>query len=216
LGEFRDERAARALERILYDGDASYYVEASAAAALGKTRQPGAMAALQHALAKDSQNEVIRSSVMSGLAELRDPAALPIVMEWTAYGKAQQVRGAAASALGKFAEFVPEKDKNEIVDRLIQLLPDRWFRCQQGAIEALRDIKDARAIPGLERTAERELDGRIVRLAREAALKIRQGQDKGEELKKLREEVDKLAGENRALRDRLDRLEAQSGAGLHA
>ncbi len=212
LGEFRDERATKALERFIYEGDASYYVEAAAAAAVGKTRQPGAFVALEHALGKSSQNEVIRSSAVAGLAELRDPKALPIVLEWTRYGKPQQVRGSAAGALAKFAEFVPENEKGEIVDRLIELLDDGWFRCQQMAIEALRDVKDAKAVPHLQRTAQRDLDGRVIRMARDAAQRIRQGQDKGDELKKLREEVDKLGDENRGLKDRLDKLESQAKA----
>jgi aminopeptidase N len=210
LGEFRDPKAAEALERVLYDGDESYYVESSAAAAIGKTRQPGALAALQHALGKDSQNEVIRSGVMSGLAELRDPEALPILLEWTRWGKPQQVRAAAASALAKLAGFVSESQKNDTLDRLYELLSDRWFRVQISALEALADIKDARAIPHLQRAADREIDGRVIRTARDAVARIKAATEKGEELKKLREEVDKLAEENRTLRDRLDRLEAQT------
>jgi aminopeptidase N len=213
LGEFRDERAAEALARVIDDGDASYYVEANAAAAIGKTRSPRAFAALERSLAKDSQNEVIRSSAIAGFAELRDARALPIVMEWTRYGRPQPVRGAAAAALGKFAEFVSESQKSDIVDRLIELLSDSWYRVQSSAIESLKQVRDPKAVPHLERAAQRELDGRIVRLARDAVQKIRQGQDKGEELKKLRDEVDKLVDENRALRDRLDRLEARSGLG---
>ena len=38
LGEFREERAAEALEGVVDNGDASYYVEAAATAAIGKTR----------------------------------------------------------------------------------------------------------------------------------------------------------------------------------
>src|SRR5439155_6529040 len=37
LGQFRDERAAEALESIVRKGDASYYVEAAAALSLGQT-----------------------------------------------------------------------------------------------------------------------------------------------------------------------------------
>ncbi len=210
LGEFRDERAAEALERVINDGDASYYAEANAAAAIGKTRSPRALAALEHSLTKDSQNEAIRSSGMSGLADLRDARALPIVMEWTQYGRPQQVRMAAAGALGRFADFVSDNEKSDIVDRLIEMLSDPWYRCQTAAIDALKEIKDPKALPHLQRAAERELDGRVIRMARDAVRKIREGQDKGEEMKKLREEVDKLVDENRALRDRLDRLEAQA------
>src|SRR5438093_3623792 len=39
LGEFREDRAATTLVDIVQSGDASYFVEAEAAAALGKTRR---------------------------------------------------------------------------------------------------------------------------------------------------------------------------------
>ena len=56
----------------------------------------------------------------------------------------------------------------------------------------------------------RELDGRVVRVAREAIQRLREGADKGDEIKKLRDDVEKLQEENRGLKDRLDKLESQS------
>jgi len=52
LGEFRDERAADALAGVLAAGDPSYYVEAAATAAIGKTRSTRAFGALERALEK--------------------------------------------------------------------------------------------------------------------------------------------------------------------
>jgi predicted nuclease with TOPRIM domain len=42
-----------------------------------------------------------------------------------------------------------------------------------------------------------------------SARHIRESSDKGDELKKLRTEMDKLTDENRTLKDRLDKLEAR-------
>jgi aminopeptidase N len=94
---------------------------------------------------------------------------------------------------------------------LIQLLDDGWFRSQQSAIGALQELRATKALPHLERTAQSALDGRVVRAARLAAQAIRQGSDKGDEVKKLREEMDKLSDENRGLKDRLDKLESRVG-----
>lgn len=77
----------------------------------------------------------------------------------------------------------------------------------------LEDLRNTKAIGDLERVAQRDLDGRVQRRAREAARSLREGADKGEEVKKLREELDDLQKVNRELRDRLDRLEARVGEG---
>ena len=209
LGEFREERAAEALESVIDEGDASYYVEAAATAAIGKTRSQRAFAALERSLAKDSMNEVIRGGAFDGFAELKDERAVSIALEWSRYGKPANARGAATAALGQLGEILPDHRKDEVVDHLIYLLDDSWFRSQQSTIHALQALKAAKALPHLERTAQRALDGRVIRTARLAAQAIRSAGDKGEEVKKLREEVDKLVDENRTLKDRLDKIETR-------
>ena len=209
LGEFREERAAQALERVVDEGDASYYVEASATAAMGKTRSPRAFSALVRGLQKPSMNEVIRAGAFDGFADLRDQRAVPIAEEWSRYGKPVGSRGSATAALGHLGEIVPEHVKEDIVDHLTDLLDDPWFRTEVTAIGALQNLKAEKAVPHLERRAQRALDGRVVRTARLAVQAIRSAGDKGEEVKKLREELDKLVDTNRGLQDRLDKLEAR-------
>ena len=127
-------------------------------------------------------------------------------MEWTAYGKPYQARDAAATCLSKLARFIDRKEPAR--DRLIELLDDPWLRTRLTAISALVHLGDSEAIPALERLAARELDGRVVRSCREAAVRLREGVDKGEEVKKLREERETLREDQRTLTDRL----AQMGA----
>ena len=104
---------------------------------------------------------------------------------------------------------MPEHRKEDIVDHLVTLIDDPWFRTSISAIDALSTLKATKALPHLQRAADTALDGRAVRTARLAMKSIREGADKGEEVKKLREEVDKLVDENRGLRDRLDKLESK-------
>jgi predicted nucleic acid-binding Zn-ribbon protein len=59
----------------------------------------------------------------------------------------------------------------------------------------------------LNRAAAKELDGRVIRLAQLASQHIREGQTAPEELRKLRDEFEKLREEQKSLRDRLARLE---------
>src|SRR5690606_3269947 len=57
LGNFRDEAAAAALGRLLSgEGDRSYYAQAAAASALGKTLQPEAFEAMTTVLGRDAHN----------------------------------------------------------------------------------------------------------------------------------------------------------------
>jgi aminopeptidase N len=209
LGQFRhDERAAAALEAVLRKGDASYYVEAAAAQALGQTRAPRAFDVLAEvAMAKESQSDVIRSQALAGLCELKDERALPIAIEWTRQGRSNPVRGAATFALGRIGQL-SDRAKDTAFDRLIELLPDEWLRVRLNAIAALAELKDTKAIAELERTRDRDLDGRVIRAAREAIRRIGEGADKGEEVRRLRDDLDKLAEENRSLKDRVEKLEA--------
>jgi aminopeptidase N len=209
LGQFRhDERAAAALESVLRKGDASYYVEAAAAQALGQTRSPRAFDVLSEvAMSKDSQSDVIRAQALAGLCELKDERALPIAIEWTRPGRSNPVRGAATFALGRVGQL-SDRAKDTAFDRLVELLPDEWLRVRLNAIAALAELKDTKAIAELERTRDRDLDGRVIRAAREAVRRIGEGADKGEEVRRLRDDLDKLAEENRSLKDRIEKLEA--------
>src|SRR5690606_35155836 len=128
LGEFREERAADALLKVVDQGDASYYAEAWATAALGKTRSPRAYDALTRSLTKESQNDVIRSSVFQGLGDLKDERGVDVLLEWSKYGRPPNSRGTAAGTLGQLGEVVPEHRKEDIIDHLVGLIDDPWFR----------------------------------------------------------------------------------------
>ena len=216
LGEFRDEppasrgaRAAEALERVLREGDASYYVEAAAAAALGKTRSPPAFDALERALEKESHNSIIRVRAFEGFGELRDQRALPIAVEWSAYGRPTRARSSATACLGKLGRYAERKEP--ALDRLTELLDDLSLPVRLAAVAALQELGEDRAIPALERLAGRELDGRVVRRCREVVARLREGRDKGEEVTKLREELDKLREEQRTLKDQMQKLQSRGG-----
>ncbi len=202
LGEFRDEEAAKALIAVLEEGDPSYYVEGEAARSLGKTKSPKAFDVLKRNLRKESHAEAIRIGVFDGYGELKDPQAIPIVTEWTRYGKPHLARTAATTALGKLGEAKPE-----VTEHLIHLLDDPWFRVRIEAAIALGDLLEAKAVDPLNRVIERELDGRVKRRAREAVRKIQAGREASDEFRRLREDVDKLREENRQLKERLEKIE---------
>lgn len=71
-------------------------------------------------------------------AEVEDERAVPLAKSWTRYGRPQQARSAAISALGRLAKYAGEKGKEEIRDTLVQLLDDSWLRVKLTTIQPLR------------------------------------------------------------------------------
>ena len=59
---------------------------------------------------------------------------------------------------------------------------------------------------------DRELDGRVVRTARQAIKAIRAGKNAPDNVKKLRSDLEKLEETNRGLTERLEKLERSLSA----
>jgi aminopeptidase N len=70
-------------------------------------------------------------------------------------------------------------------------------------------LRDPAGIGPLARLAERDLDGRVRRVAREAQRDLRDRLAKGREFTALKDDLDKLQKELRDLRERLVALEAK-------
>ncbi|HZI12624.1 MAG TPA: M1 family aminopeptidase [Myxococcus sp.] len=203
LGEFRrDAEAAPRLRALLEAGDASYFVEAEAARSYGRVRAPDAVAVLERVLSRPSFQDAIAVGAMDGLAESQDPAAFPLAVARTAYGQSAFLRRAATQAVAKLAEAAGRK--HEAVEVLSELLRDPLFRVQMGAFEAARTLGDRRLISALESTPYG--DPRARRAAAETLLTLRQGEPQAREVAALREELDRLKEETRALRERVEVL----------
>ena len=205
LGEFKEPAAFDALQPLL-DGDESYFVEAEAARAIARTKQPDSFKVVSGVIGRPSFNDVASVQALSGLGELKDERAIAVAKERTSTRNPNRVREAALACLGKFGD-----GNKDIVEFLSDHVDDPWIRARTNAIGALQELKDEGALPALSRRIPRELDGRVVRRCREAIAAIAQGKDRGEDVKKLRGELETLREENRKLSDRLDKLEAKPG-----
>ncbi len=208
LGAFRhDERAADAVAPTLHR-DASYFVEAESAMSLAKTRSPRAFDALKEAMTRPSYLDVIRSMCLSGMAELRDERGIDVALAAARYGEPVVGRRAAIGVLGTLgAEFA--QHKRRVRETLVELLDDRDFRARIAAVEALRVLGDPDAIGALKRAEGKDLDGRVRRRAREVARKLAEGSAQAEQVKQLRDAVEKLQDENRELKERVMKIEAR-------
>jgi aminopeptidase N len=208
LGEFRyDETAAEALAGVVESGDKSYFVEAEACLALGKTRSERAPAVLRDAATRDSFIDTIRQFAFRGLAEARDDSAIPLLVDATRYGNAPHGRRAAIGALASLARGRRDREARDVRELAEELLRDPDFRMQSAAIEALSSIADPASLPALRDIVDRDLDGRLRRRSREVIRDISESRDSGEQIEQLRTELEKLRKETMKLRDRLDASE---------
>jgi aminopeptidase N len=219
LGAFRApeqpelaERAAVTLTALLKKGDPSYYVEAAAARALGRTRTSGAFDALLAAIDRPSWNEMIRGGVFQGLAALGDPRAAPVLVGWLDRAKPIQARRAAAGTLGALASdhrLDSGEARQQMARGLVGALDDPWPPVRGAAARALAAMRESSALGALDQMASRELDGTLIRAARQSARTIREGKGPVDEVRQLRNDFDEMKDENRKLRERLETLAAR-------
>jgi aminopeptidase N len=206
LGEFRrDEAVGKALTAWLKTGDASAWVEGECARSLGKLRLPGTLPTLVSVLQRHSFQDAVAVGAIDGMAELQDPAAFDRVERLTEWGQPSHRRRAALPALARLAEVAGKKLR--AVETLTERLRDGQFRVQMATFGALQELGDRRAVPALESTPFQ--DGRARRAAKETLRSLRASEPGAKELAALREEVDKLKEEARALKSRVESLSAK-------
>ncbi len=222
LGNFADDVAAETLSSYLNDGndgeggagDRSYYVQANAASALGKTRQPGTRETLTGVIGRPSHNDVITAAAVTGLGATRDPEAFATILEQTEWGGSEAARRAACAALPTLAPYLEAADRTRIRERLEELLDDGMLRVRRASIAALQALGDAAAVPALGALAARELPGSRIRRQTRLAVRTIEGRaDRSDEATRLKDEVEKLHQANQELSDRLTALEARNGRG---
>ncbi|WP_337863487.1 HEAT repeat domain-containing protein, partial [Nitrososphaera sp.] len=202
LGEFRRPESIELLKEYLHDE--SYFVESEVMTAIGKTRsKEQAMPVLTKGVESRSFQNVVAQGAIAGLKEFADDKEVAaLLVEKSRYGNHHRVREAATFALGKFAG-----ENATVVDQLKMLLEDRWFRVRINACKAFADAEYVKAIPDLERVAERDLDHRVRRVAQECINMIREAASKPREVAQLREELDGMKARSLEMMQRLDRFE---------
>ena len=210
LGEFRgDEKAAEVLARWAEEGDPSYFVEANAALALGRTRSPRAKQVLPRLLDRSSFQDVVRSRAIEGLGATGDEEVLPVAREQYRASLPFQSRRASLAAVARLAEgTLHARAARELEEKG---LDDRDFRVRIEAAQSLATLADVRAVPALERALAAELDGRARRRIRESITDLRERGKPQDRVRKLEDELERLRGEGLKMRERLEKVEARTG-----
>jgi aminopeptidase N len=203
MGEFKKEETLELLRPVLQK-DESYFVEAEAATAIGKTKGRQAIPILKKAALTDTFQNVVAQGAIAGLKEFAgDKEIAEFLVEKSRYGNHHRTREAATFALGKFA------DSHAVVDHLKSLLADKWFRVRINACRALADAELTKTIPDLSRVAEHDLDPRVKRVAEECINIIKDATKKPKEVAQMRDEIDRIKSKNLELLQKVDRLERE-------
>ena len=120
-------------------------------------------------------------------------------------------RRAAIAGLATARELTSDDAQlAHIRETLIDQLEDFDPNVAISAIVALRDLRHRGSLAALDRAAQRSLDGRVRRRAREASRDLGASLAGDVAVPALRDDLEKLRDETRTLRDRLAALEARS------
>ncbi|GAB4217605.1 MAG: M1 family metallopeptidase [Synechococcales cyanobacterium] len=217
LGQYPLQAATQdPIRALLEAGDASYYVESTAASTLGglygrdpQETDPSQLLALydQMLATRQGWNEVVRAGVVQGLASLKTSTeALDKLLALTAVGTPMPLRLAAVRALGTYAT---DQEQPRVIATLKALAQERSFQMQMAVVAALGSLSTAKAIPILE--SLRGADGRLHRAVSEAVKRVQGRLGTDVSLKALQKEVDSLKQKNQELLSRLESLEAKQG-----
>ncbi|PMB53070.1 aminopeptidase [Fischerella thermalis CCMEE 5201] len=221
LAKIKTYASYKAVKEVVENGDASYYVEAAAARAVGtiaaasleeKPKEEKVLKLLKTVLeAKAGWNEVVRSGAIAGLAKLKtSEAALNLILEYTKIGVPQPLRLTAIRALGTVSVGQTPANVERILDHLAELAKERFFLTQVAVVTALGNMETPKAISILQSLGDQTADGRVRRYAAEEIAKVQKNIGTDSAVKQLREELDQLKQQNQELRSRLENLEAKA------
>lgn len=219
IASLKTTEAYKAIKPLIDKGDPSYYVEATAARAIGSlgaskliNKQDQALKLLKSVLKKKAGwNEAVRSGAIAGLSQMKtSPEALDLILDYTKSGTPQALRLAAIRGLGAISTGQEPGNLEQILARLAELARETFFLTQVAVVVALGQMETGKAIAILQSLAAQTPDGRVKRIAEEAVEKVRKKVGKDKAIQQLQQDLDQLKQENQTLKSRLESLEAKA------
>jgi len=221
LGNVKAANSYQALAHLVKQGDASYYVEATAARSLGRVgasrlsgipEEAETLALLETVLKERSGwNETVRSGALGGVSQFTtSEAALAIILQYTEPQIPVMLRLGAVRALGTVSTGQSKPNVKRILDRLEAIAREPQFRTQMTVIAALGQMEDVGAVNVLQGIADYIDDGRVRRRAEEAIQRVQKAVSKDQAVEKLQQNFEELKKANQDLKSRLEELEAKT------
>ena len=119
----------------------------------------------------------------------------------------ERVQSAATIAMGRLAVHLPER-RVGVRERLIECLHAPSLKVQLGAVQGLVTLGDVAALDALDKLRSTAADGRVMRMAYEAGVRIRRrAKQTSGDLKSMEASLEKLREAQMELRGRMDRVE---------
>lgn len=182
----------------------------SALKSLGRTRQPNVAAVIApHVHTGPTWADIVAGRALAGLAETRSEDVFPHLFRAATAEHRPRVRAAAFAALAELAGHLPARN-DEVRECLEGILVEGGFRESLAAIDALKTLGDAKALAVLDTVHATAADGRVMRMAFEAATSIRTTGKALGVARQAQQRAEEVAREQAELRVRVDRLEGRS------
>lgn len=207
LGNYRSASASQALRKIVRKGDPSYFVEAAAAVSLGLTRQEKVAGDLRAAIRRPSWHDTVMGGAASGLAAARDESAVPDLAAVAAdRSRYWSCRLAALRALADLGAARPALAP-AIAETMIPFLQDPDRLVSSRVADAIVALGHESGVGALRRAAGSTPDPRQANAYLMAADELAAQRKRGEDVDRLRSELDQLRGEAKEMKEALRRLE---------
>jgi aminopeptidase N len=204
-GLYRDQRIATAVRARLAQ-PLGYVAGEAGLVALGAQREGAPLDLLLMAAETPTFNGIVQGGALRGLAASRRPEALGALLA-RVFDEATSIyaRPVAIAALAELGRSLERRERERVLDVLIDLLRDRHYRIAMAAVSGLGTLGDPRAIPALEAFAR-------TRVTQEAAVaeRVIESLRKADKLdgSALQKQVETLGDRLRKLDDQVQRLQA--------
>ena len=149
-GEYRDERIQVAIGRRLQD-ELPYEAHYEAYKAMGAQRRMADWDALISGSQVAGYRGIAQAGAFVGLAATRRDEAVDLLLEQIAYGiHDNRVRRSMAGALADIGQGLEKAKREEVIERLEDLLRDPWETVRWQAVRGMKTMKAAESIPAIE------------------------------------------------------------------
>jgi aminopeptidase N len=202
FAEFKgDERVQEPLKAALF-GDESPFNQCESALSIAKAGVKETVQLLSEAMKLESPEYALTEASLEALGYTKSKEAREIIRAHLPYGLPVRVRIGSLKGYDKLGSL--ESEDFEILKEIA--LHDKDFVVRDQLLELVADLGDRRFTDTLRKVAEQDSDNRNRRRALEILEDFATG-DSGSAIAGLKDEVEKLKGEGRELRDTLSRIE---------